>query len=75
MTSSGNECLCHSAETKPLSLPTSPFLLNLLYYEIALTAEFLYRIRLGAQLAYIGRMCRRKPNDLWAKFSEFTQNK
>ncbi len=64
MTPSGDECLGHSIETKSLGLPTSPFLFDLLYYEITLTTEFLYRVGLSAKLRDIGRMRRCKPDDL-----------
>jgi len=63
MTPSGDECLGHSIETKSLGLPTSPFLFDLLDYEITLTTEFFYRVGLSAKLRDIGRMRRCKPDD------------
>src|SRR5580692_1777737 len=78
VTSSGDEGLGHSIKADSLGLPTSPFLFDLLDYEITLTTELLYGLGLSAQLCDIRHMCRRQPNDLgWYRdlVEEFIPNK
>lgn len=77
VTSSGDERLGHTIETESLGLPTSPFLFDLIYYEITLLTEFLYRLGLGAKLSDIRHMRRCKPNDLASQdlAVEFMTNK
>jgi len=76
VTSSGDECLGHSIETESLGLPTSPFLFDLLYYELTLLTEFLYRLCLSAKLRDIRHIRRCKPNDLAkSRFSDGIHHK